>query len=83
MLCFCVDWSKEALLDAWMDNAALVCEGSGVDLPQELGTHQLDAECVGGINSDAVRECEVCCLATPIEVLVPCDHHFCTTCWKQ
>ena len=78
-----LDWSKEVLLEAWVEDPAQVCEKSGVDLPLELGAHHLDQECVSHVGGEDVRECAVCYLTTPLEVVVPCQHHFCKDCWKQ
>ena len=33
--CACVEWSKEDLLTAWLDNAPKVCEEAGVDMPTQ------------------------------------------------
>ena len=83
-----IGWSKEQLLDAWMDNAEEVCEKAGVQLPSELGVHNLD---VGegshivldeGVSREE-HECGICCMDCPLEVFVPCRHHFCKDCWKQ
>lgn len=85
-LCLCADWCKETLLDAWMEDSAAVCEKAGVELPTELGDDQLDEECEGRVGDercDTEKECGVCCLPTPPEVVVPCQHHFCSSCWKQ
>lgn len=66
-----------------MTDPAEVCENAGVELPPELGIHNLDrGECESGVGVGEL-ECGVCYLLSPPDVLVPCQHHFCTDCWKR
>ena len=30
------DWSKESLLDAWMNDSKMTCENAGIQLPEGL-----------------------------------------------
>ena len=72
-----------------MENPSDTCERAGVQLPSNLGTHNIDASSVapqrevrerGGVE---VRECGVCVLPCPPDIEVPCGHFFCRDCWRQ
>ena len=85
-------WSKEQLLDAWMDSPQDACEKAGVQLPSNLGTHNMDSPAVGGVviggmredgGEGGERECGVCVLTSPPDIEVPCGHFFCRDCWRQ
>ncbi|XP_028393114.1 ankyrin repeat and IBR domain-containing protein 1-like [Dendronephthya gigantea] len=76
------DWSRESLLEAWMDDPITACEKAGVTPSQEsendnsLQDSQPNAKC----------ECTICCESFDVEifsVFVPCGHKFCTPCWKS
>lgn len=70
-----------------MESPADVCEKAGVQLPKNLGSHNLDSypqhklELGGG--EVEVRECGVCALPYQKDIEVPCGHMFCRDCWKQ
>lgn len=80
-------WSKEELLDAWMENARETCEKAGVELPSNLGTHNLDTPISAVVGSDRGRvreiECAVCLVEFSPDIKVPCGHTFCRDCWRQ
>ena len=87
-------WSKEQLLEAWMENPTEVCEKAGVQLPTNLGTHNLDTPSVvsppRGPPGEEVegeeggeRECGVCVVTFVPDVEVPCGHVFCRDCWRH
>lgn len=78
----CYEWSKERLLDAWMEDPAACCDKAGVALPAKLSVDNLeDPACVkGGVERE---ECSICTLLCVQEVMVPCEHVFCKSCWQQ
>ena len=76
-------WSKEDLLEAWMNDSEAVCVEVGVDMPRDnvsqdfldIATSPSLEVCV---NED---ECGICYM--PCEYLpVPCGHQFCRDCWR-
>lgn len=78
-------WSKEQLVEAWMESPADVCEQAGVQLPKNLGSHNLDG-CHQRKLGDGEREemeCGVCALPYQKDIEVPCGHLFCRDCWRQ
>ena len=81
-----------------MDNPADTCEKAGVQLPSNLGTHNLDVseaglhvEWGGGEGRGGEerggegeeRECGVCVMPCGRDIVVPCGHFFCRDCWRQ
>ena len=71
-----------------MDNPTEACEKAGVQLPTNLGTHNMDAPTPlsppdpSGEEGEE-RECGVCVLEFPPDIAVPCGHFFCRDCWRQ
>lgn len=83
-------WSKENLLQAWIENSESVCEEAGVEKPQDGSQDFLSEEDtplqVGMTGSDdemVLSDCGICCVACEQNVPVPCGHHFCRDCWKE
>ena len=81
-------WSKEQLLEAWMEDPTEACEKAGVQLPANLGTHNLDTPTSvlsppgPPGEGDGERECGVCVVSFTPDIEVPCGHVFCRDCWK-
>lgn len=77
-------WSKEGLLQAWLEDAEGVCVETGVDMPDGGGADFLAREgaTVQGPEKE-VMECGICCMEIDHHVVVPCDHHFCRHCWRE
>ncbi len=81
-------WSKEELLQAWLEDAEGVCAEAGVDMPEGDGQDFLAGEATtpqgrpkeGG---ETFIECNICCMEIHHHVTVPCDHHFCRDCWRE
>ncbi len=84
-------WSKEQLLEAWMDNPADCCEKSGVEMPSLLTEENLYQSSSGvsvlrtneGEEEEEGEECGICTLPSSHSIFVPCEHHFCKDCWQQ
>ena len=77
-------WSKEQLLEAWMENPVECCDKSGVQMPTRLAEDNLDQQLAassGGGGEEA--ECGICTLLCSREIQVPCEHIFCKDCWQQ
>ena len=83
-------WSKEDLLQAWLEDAESVCDKAGVDMPKELGEGDFlaiseesrqDRLRVEGVQN--AIDCGICCMVVDDHVQVPCDHHFCKDCWRE
>eukprot|EP00731_Ephydatia_muelleri_P020266 Em0012g1091a len=79
-------WSKEQLLQAWVENPGAVCEDAGVMLPENLNIENIDI--VHGVPDamtpeDKQSECGVCTTPCVPGVVMPCDHVFCKDCWQQ
>eukprot|EP00118_Oscarella_pearsei_P007794 m.39009 g.39009 ORF g.39009 m.39009 type:complete len:1036 (+) comp32658_c0_seq5:216-3323(+) len=85
------EWSKEVLLEGWMENSALACEKAGVKLPDSDGLEtkvEWDAA-----QSEKERRCggekfhcsicvEEVVLRNDRLVSIPCGHSFCDECWE-
>lgn len=86
-LSFLQGWLKEQLLEAWMANPREACEKAGVELPSDLGMHNMDAPAVpghrGGGRKTEERECGVCFVSFSPDIEVPCGHIFCRDCWQH
>lgn len=81
-------WSKEDLLQAWLEDSGAVCVLAGIDMPGDaalqdfLGTVTLPPVEVGVPGNGVTTECSICCTSCePLQV--PCGHHFCRDCWKE
>ncbi|CAB4001877.1 ankyrin repeat and IBR domain-containing 1-like [Paramuricea clavata] len=76
------DWSRESLLEAWIDDPIAACEKAGVTPSQE-------SEIENSLVDDQPNEnyeCTICYETLDVEmfsVSVPCGHKFCTSCWKS
>ena len=75
-----------------MESPQDACEKAGVQMPTNLGTHNLDTPTVGGVGRGGTRgdegqgeerECGVCVLPCSPDIEVPCGHFFCRDCWRQ
>lgn len=83
-------WSKEELLQAWLEDSATVCTVTGVEMPGGDDTATQDFLSVAtppierGMSDTEempAAECGIC-YASCDHLSVPCGHHFCRECWK-
>ncbi|XP_072034933.1 ankyrin repeat and IBR domain-containing protein 1-like [Amphiura filiformis] len=89
------EWSREALLEGWMNDPAECCENSGVKPPENLGSfvaeHQLttmdaatpDEKTEEEDQDDDAVMCDICTCGIEISVDTPCSHQFCKACWEK
>ncbi|KAK6165782.1 hypothetical protein SNE40_022633 [Patella caerulea] len=91
------EWSREALLEAWMTNPVDVCEKSGVMTPTNLYSDmpevqdQLNSPLPSPIKSSPTNPDPICDICTcsytstdeTVHTCVVCDHHFCKECWQR
>ncbi|ESO82483.1 hypothetical protein LOTGIDRAFT_134513 [Lottia gigantea] len=89
------EWSREALLEAWMTNPVHCCVKSGVTTPSTIYSDvpEVQEELSSPLPSPSKplptgleSLCDICtCLYTPTEdsVQIVCEHHFCTECWER
>ena len=82
---FHVEWSKEALLDSWMNDPRETCENAGVELPSILSIDNIDDHLTrdSSLNARQDAVCSICFDTTTYDVRIPCEHTFCGECWKQ
>ncbi|XP_013414863.1 uncharacterized protein LOC106176856 isoform X2 [Lingula anatina] len=88
------EWSREMLLEAWMRDAIVCCEKSGVNPPSSVFE---DLMAQSSEDSDTLRSvtprhhgqsdilCDICANYIPSdETAVPmsCEHRFCRACWE-
>ena len=88
LLLLLLEWSKEALLDAWMTNPQSTCEKAGVDLPTILSVDNIDTNNTNDeddvfVQEKLVVECSICYCDCCNDIQIPCEHVFCTECWQQ
>lgn len=81
-------WSKETLLQAWIENPEQVCEEAKVDMPGDGGLDYLGGgNSVPALPAEAeegeVRDCGICYESGATNIQIPCGHHFCDSCWKE
>ena len=78
-----IEWSKETLLEAWMNDPAGTCDGAGVQLPAILSIDNIDQSLLLDKNHAEDIVCNICYLPTKESIVVPCKHTFCKDCWQQ
>ena len=66
-----------------MDNPAEACEKAGVQLPSNLGMHNMDTSLSPRAGEGTETECGVCLGTFSPDIVVPCGHVFCRDCWRQ
>ncbi|OQV24034.1 Ankyrin repeat and IBR domain-containing protein 1 [Hypsibius exemplaris] len=91
-------WSRQALLDAWFENAIQCCKNAGVKPPESLTRRRRTAAAASGSNDlelgspkrTIVRKidsvCPICIedMAQEEEpVYLACEHDFCRRCWQH
>ncbi|XP_025093474.1 uncharacterized protein LOC112563582 isoform X2 [Pomacea canaliculata] len=89
------EWSRETLLEAWMDNPVVCCEKCGVTPPstlfsdkpqvQESLASPLPSPSHASVHSGDV-ECNICTTvfqAADEPVHMTCAHQFCRDCWEK
>ncbi|CAF3363782.1 unnamed protein product [Rotaria sp. Silwood1] len=82
------EWSKESLLQSWIDDPIRCCEISGVNPPLSL-LHERGLTTIDINEFDTVhlsKECGICLkeFESGVErIVISCDHQFCKDCWKQ
>lgn len=84
------EWSKEALIDAWMKDPVAACEKAGVTLPENhvTGNAELEEKTKLPIKSN-FRNSEVCSICEEeivyedVPLSLSCGHEFCRSCWES
>ncbi|UJR25225.1 hypothetical protein I4U23_006577 [Adineta vaga] len=82
------EWSKEYLLQSWIEDPIRCCEISGVNPPlsllHERGLTTIDINDFDTVNLS--NECGICLkqFESGVErIVISCDHQFCKDCWEQ
>ncbi|XP_046859587.1 ankyrin repeat and IBR domain-containing protein 1-like [Xenia sp. Carnegie-2017] len=78
------DWSREALLQAWIDDPISACEAAGVTSSSQSETQTVHYEEEENVNTKL--ECSICCDSYNVDmfsVSLSCAHRFCINCWKS
>ncbi|CAF1191870.1 unnamed protein product [Adineta steineri] len=82
------EWSKECLLQSWIEDPIRCCEISGVNPPlsllHERGLTTIDINELDTVNLS--KECAICLqeFESGVErIIISCDHQFCKDCWQQ
>ncbi|CAF1629757.1 unnamed protein product [Adineta ricciae] len=82
------EWSKEYLLQSWIEDPIRCCEISGVNPPLSL-LHERGLTTIDINDFDTVHlsnECGICLkiFESGVErIVISCDHQFCKDCWQQ
>ncbi|CAF1628062.1 unnamed protein product [Rotaria magnacalcarata] len=82
------EWSKESLLQSWIEDPIGCCEISGVNPPLSI-LHERGLTTIDINDFDTVhlsKECEICLkkFESGVErIVISCDHQFCKECWQQ
>lgn len=83
------NWSREALMMAWLADSRSVLKQASLseDLlrPRSLNEHSLVLPSTASGNSVVLQECAICLgdMAHQDSPAVPCGHRFCADCWKE
>lgn len=89
------EWSRETLLEAWMENPVLCCQKCGVTPPASLfsETPQVQESLASPLPSPSHAtspsqevECNICTLVFMLAdepVHMTCTHQFCRECWER
>ena len=78
-----VGWSKEELLQAWLQDPTAVCEEVGIERPTE-GVHEFGSLLTQQVGvAEGGAECGICFMPYDNVVQVSCGHLFCVSCWKE
>ncbi|XP_033113786.1 ankyrin repeat and IBR domain-containing protein 1-like [Anneissia japonica] len=81
------EWSREALLEAWMADPVECCEKNGVKPPANLESLKREHRLTSMEASDTTTSsmiCEICedsIQADDYTIDIPCMHTFCRDCW--
>jgi len=89
------EWSREMLLESWMQDPHVACEKAGVKLAQDhVALDQLKNELNGArkktispcTSESRNHNCDICDEVLPANdsiTEIPCGHMFCNLCWER
>lgn len=84
------EWSKEALVEAWMADPVAACEKAGVTLPENHVTGNAELEEKTRLTlKERFRNTEVCSICEEeivcedVPLSLSCGHEFCRSCWES
>lgn len=84
------EWSKEALIEAWMADPVSACKNAGVTLPDNhvTGKAELEEKAKISLKSN-FRNTEICSICDgeivyeDVSLSLSCGHEFCRSCWES
>ncbi|XP_078345058.1 ankyrin repeat and IBR domain-containing protein 1-like [Oculina patagonica] len=84
------EWSKEALIEAWMADPVAACEKAGVTLPENhvTGNSELEEKTQQLSMKSNFKTSEVCSICEDrivyedVPLSLSCGHEFCRSCWE-
>ncbi|ELU11727.1 hypothetical protein CAPTEDRAFT_112704 [Capitella teleta] len=88
------EWSREMLLEAWMDDPIACCDKCGVvppssvlsELPTTAIQNDLEPVLTPSPSQVTSTVCDICACTIPSPeepVNMTCDHQFCRSCWER
>lgn len=84
------EWSKESLIEAWMEDPVAACEKAGVTLPENHTTGNVELEEKTNLaiksNYGASEVCSICedqIVYEDVPLSLSCNHEFCRSCWES
>ncbi|CAF0990366.1 unnamed protein product [Didymodactylos carnosus] len=82
------EWSKELLLQSWIDDPIQCCEKCGVSPPLSL-LHERGLTSMNIVDLETIslaNECGICYSVFELgceRIVISCDHQFCKQCWQN
>ncbi|XP_071791878.1 uncharacterized protein [Asterias amurensis] len=85
------EWSREALLESWIQNPTECCEKCGVKPPENLDSFAEEHKLTSLVPKQITPQeeqivCDICTSTVSVEEIssdTPCDHQFCRECWER
>jgi ankyrin repeat/IBR domain-containing protein 1 len=77
------EWSKESLVNEWMNDPKGTCEKAGVQLPAVLSIDNICQPVQLARTISSTVDCSICYIDISRPAAIPCGHTFCNDCWKQ